>query len=87
MNKRDGKNSDLLEFYISEIVMKTALFGQYLPLGTYVVCYVYHSRQKTGRSRCVNKLVAYQYEYITVHTDTTSNTNSAVLETAVEMLK
>ena len=43
--------------------------------------------QKTGKSRCVNKLVVYQYEYITVHTDTTSNTNSAVLETAVEMLK
>ena len=81
------KKSDLLEFCISEIVMKTALFVQYLVFTFRYLCYVYHSRQKTGKSRCVNKLVAYQYEYITVHTDTTSNTNSAVLETAVEMLK
>ena len=44
MNKRDGKNSDLLEFCISEIVMKTALFVQYLPLGTYVM-YIIEGRR------------------------------------------
>ena len=56
MNKRDGKNTDCLEFWNYNIL--TALFVQYLPLGTYeyitVHKYWYYYKQCSLRNCCRN---------------------------------